>query len=132
MTDAAVNRWTGDAMKSRVRKRYAAERRFRTLGFAAVALSVAFLAFLLITMASRGIGGFTQTEARLTIDFPRSDLMLDPATLQGPDAEGTVAHEMNMHVDVGVVAGLQAVGEFVGAHLDLAAAVVAAVSQHGF
>ena len=91
MTDVAINRWTGDAMKSRVRKRYAAERRFRTLGFAAVALSVAFLAFLLITMASRGLGGFTQTEARLTIDFPRSDLMLDPAALQGPDAAATVA-----------------------------------------
>src|SRR5204862_2911457 len=38
-----------------------------------------------------GLGGFTQTEAKLTIDFPRSDLILDPATLRGPQAEETVA-----------------------------------------
>ena len=38
-------------------KRYAAERRFRALGFLAVAISVAFLAFLLFTMLAKGIGG---------------------------------------------------------------------------
>ena len=37
--------------------RYAAERRFRALGFLAVAISVAFLAFLLFTMLAKGIGG---------------------------------------------------------------------------
>ena len=46
----------------------------------------AFLAFLLFTMAWKGAGGFTRTEVKLTIDFPRSDLMLDPAALQGPEA----------------------------------------------
>jgi len=40
-----------------VAKRYAAERRFRALGFLAVAISVAFLAFLLFTMLAKGIGG---------------------------------------------------------------------------
>ena len=75
-------------MQKRVAKRYAAERRFRFFGFAAVGLSVAFLAFLLITMAWKGLGGFSQTEARLTIDFPRSDLILDPAALRGPQAAG--------------------------------------------
>ncbi len=77
-------------MTRRVRKRYAAERLFKALGFAAVALSVAFLAFLLFTMAAKGLGGFTRTEAKLTIDFPRSDLMIDPATLKGPEAEQNV------------------------------------------
>ncbi len=81
-----ATRWTDGSMTARVRKRYAAERRFKVLGFAAVALSVAFLAFLLFTMAAKGVGGFTRTEARLTIDFPRSDLMIDPAALKGPDA----------------------------------------------
>jgi phosphate transport system permease protein len=88
---AAMNRWTGEAMQKRVAKRYSAERRFRFFGLAAVGLSVAFLAFLLITMAWKGLGGFTQTEARLTIDFPRSDLFLEQATLRGPQAKEAVA-----------------------------------------
>src|SRR5688500_14962338 len=91
MSSAAVSRWTDGSMEPRLRKRYAAERRFRLAGLAAVVLSVAFLAFLLITMAWRGIGGFTQTEARLTIDFPRSDIFVDPAALRGPQARETVA-----------------------------------------
>jgi phosphate transport system permease protein len=86
-----ASRWTDGSMQKRVAKRYAAERRFRALGFAAVALSVAFLAFLLVTMAWKGLGGFTQSEARLTIDFPKSDLILDPAALKGPDADQTLA-----------------------------------------
>ncbi|MCL6742064.1 phosphate ABC transporter permease PstA [Sphingomonas sp. RB56-2] len=89
--DAAVSRWTGEGMQKRVARRYAAERRFRFFGFAAVSLSVAFLAFLLVTMAWKGLGGFTQTEAKLVIDFPRSNLMLDPATLRGPQAQESVA-----------------------------------------
>ena len=44
-------------MDRRVAKRYAAERRFRALGFLAVAISVAFLAFLLFTMLAKGVGG---------------------------------------------------------------------------
>ena len=88
---AAMNRWTGEAMQKRVARRYAAERRFRFFGLAAVGLSVAFLAFLLATMAWKGLGGFTQTEARLTIDFPRSDLFLEQATLRGPQAKEAVA-----------------------------------------
>ncbi len=73
-------------MERLVAKRYAAERRFKFFGLAAVTLSVAFLAFLLITMAWSGAGGFTRTEIKLDIDFPRSDLMLDPAALQGPES----------------------------------------------
>jgi phosphate transport system permease protein len=46
-------------MQSRVAKRYAAERRFRLFGFAAVAISLAFLAFLLITMTVKGAGGLS-------------------------------------------------------------------------
>ena len=78
-------------MDALVRKRYAAERRFRFMGFLAIGLSVAFLAFLLVTMAWKGIGGFSHTQARISIDFPRSDLMLDPAALKGPEAVQVVA-----------------------------------------
>jgi phosphate transport system permease protein len=91
MSTTAPTRWTDAAMVKRVKRRYAAERRFRLLGFAAVGVSVLFLAFLLFTMAAKGLGGFTHYEAQLRIDFARSDLFLDPATLHGPDAEQNVA-----------------------------------------
>jgi len=67
------------------------ERIFRGTGLAAISLSVLFLAFLLWNMGSKGIGGFTQYQAQLPIDFTKSDLFLDPATLKGPDARETVA-----------------------------------------
>jgi phosphate transport system permease protein len=78
-------------MDARLRRRYAAERRFRLMGLFAIGLSVAFLVFLLATMAWRGIGGFSQTEARVAIDFPRSDIIIDPASLVGPGADQVVA-----------------------------------------
>jgi len=56
-----ATRWSGDEMKRRVARRYAAERRFRALGLAAVLLSLGFLAFLLVTMVVRGAGGFSGT-----------------------------------------------------------------------
>ena len=78
-------------MVKRVRKRYAAERRFRLVGLAAIGVSVLFLAFLLFSMGSKGIGGFTHYEAALPIDFRKTDVFLDPAALRGPDAEQMVA-----------------------------------------
>jgi phosphate transport system permease protein len=83
--------WKGQAMQQRIRRRYGAERRFRYLGLGAVLLSAAFLAFLLITMLGNGIRGFTQTEVRLDMDFPKSALFLDPATLKGFGAEAALA-----------------------------------------
>jgi phosphate transport system permease protein len=91
MSSVAPSRWTDGSMERRLRGRYAAERRFRFLGLLAIGLSVAFLAFLLVSMAWRGLGGFTQTEAKVAIDFPRSDLILDPAVLKGPEARQAVA-----------------------------------------
>jgi phosphate transport system permease protein len=90
-TSLAPTRWTDGSMDKRLRQRYAAERRFRLLGLLAIGLSVAFLAFLLVTMAWRGLGGFSHTEAKVAIDFPRSDLILDPAVLKGPEARQAVA-----------------------------------------
>ena len=83
--------WNGREMQQRVRRRYAAERRFRRIGLFAVSLSAAFLAFLLISMLGNGLRGFTQTEVRLPVDFARSTLILDPALLSGPGAEAALA-----------------------------------------
>lgn len=74
-------------MHRRIRRRNAAERRFRRIGLGAVLLSGAFLAFLLVTMLAKGLGGFTRTEVRLDLDFTASQLMLDPAALSGPGAD---------------------------------------------
>ncbi|MEP7129636.1 MAG: phosphate ABC transporter permease PstA [Sphingomicrobium sp.] len=91
MNSAAPTRWTDGSMNKRLRRRYASERLFRFLGLAAVGISVLFLAFLLYTMAAKGLGGFIHYEAALPIDFTRSDLFLDPASLRGPDARQNVA-----------------------------------------
>ena len=86
-----ATRWTDGSMQVRVAKRYAAERRFKLLGLAAVGLSCAFLAFLLVTMMAKGLSGFTRTDARVTIDFARSDVMLDPAALKGAQGKQAIA-----------------------------------------
>jgi phosphate transport system permease protein len=91
MATRTPTRWTGDAMRRRTKRRYVSERIFRGVGLAAICLSVLFLAFLLYNMASKGFGGFTQYEAALPVDFSKSDLFLDPATLRGPDARQKVA-----------------------------------------
>ena len=77
-------------MRKRVRRRYVTERWFRFAGLGAISLSVLFLAFLLYTMAAKGLGGFFQYEAALPFEPARTDLFLDPATLRGPDARQAV------------------------------------------
>src|SRR4051794_1036606 len=114
MNSAPQSRWTDGSMDARVRRRYAAERRFRLLGLLAIGLSVAFLAFLLVSMASKGLSGFTQTEAKLTIDFPRSDVILDPATLRGPEAKRAVAS-----ADLESAINKSAAGQYGGGASDL-------------
>jgi phosphate transport system permease protein len=90
--DPAPTDWHGEAMRRRIRRRYAAERRFKLLGLGAVLVSAGFLAFLLISMFGNGIRGFTQTEIRLDVDFTRSSLFLDPAALQGFGGEQALAN----------------------------------------
>jgi len=97
--------WNGDAMRRRVKRRYGSERRFKALGFAAIAISVAFLAFLLWTMVANGIGGFMETRVKIAMDFPRSDLMIDPALLKGEERHQVLA---NADIEGAVAAAAQA------------------------
>jgi phosphate transport system permease protein len=82
--------WSSEAMQRRIRKRYAAERRFKWIGFGAVAISVGFLALLLVIMLGNGLRGFTATQVQLPIDFQRSGFAIDRAALAGPDAENAL------------------------------------------
>ena len=74
------------AFEARLRKRYAAEKRFKFLGLGAIVFSVLILAFLLVNMTVNGIGGFQRTELAVPIDFTQSGISADPALMSQPDA----------------------------------------------
>ncbi len=91
MNSRSPTDWTAPERAARLKARYAAERRFRLLGLAAIALSALFLAFLLWSMTPSGIGGFKRTEFALPIDFPAMGLTIDQARLAAPDAAQALA-----------------------------------------
>ncbi len=76
--------------EARLKKRYAAERRFKMAGLGAILFSVGVLAFLLVTMGFNGIGGFQRAEMNVPIDFTQAGLSGDPAVLAQPDAVQTL------------------------------------------
>ena len=67
------------AFEARLKKRYAAERRFKAFGLGAILFSVAVLLFLLGTMTLNGIGGFQRVEMEVPIDFTEAGIAADPA-----------------------------------------------------
>jgi len=83
--------WKAAGVQRRTRRRYAAERRFRLLGLAAVWLSASFLAFLLASMLWQGASGFRQTRVALPIDFIAAKLPVTPAQLRGRGADLALA-----------------------------------------
>ena len=52
-----VPHWQSPEAAKRLARRYAAERRFKALGVASIAVSLAFLGFLLFVMLKNGLGG---------------------------------------------------------------------------
>ncbi len=84
--------WKSEAMRRRIARRYRSERHFRLTGLFAVLLSAGFLAFLLVAMGAKSVPGFYRTEIALPIDFPKSPVMIDPASLGGPQAELALAN----------------------------------------
>jgi phosphate transport system permease protein len=52
-----MSNWHTPEASARLKKRYAAEKRFKAMGVAAIVLSLSFLAFLLVTMVAKGLGG---------------------------------------------------------------------------
>jgi len=65
------------AFEKRLRKRYAAEKRFKALGLGAILMSVAVLVFLLAIMLGNGLGGFQRAEVSVPIDFTQAGLSVD-------------------------------------------------------
>ncbi len=61
---------------ARVRRRYAAEARFRAYGLTAITIALGFLAFLFYSIISQGWTAFLQTEYRVPVVFDAS--VIDP------------------------------------------------------
>ena len=72
-----------DTVKASLARRYAAERRFRFLGKAAVALGLLFVVILFVDIVAKGYTAFQQTHIRLPVAFDAE--VLDPAGAREPD-----------------------------------------------
>jgi len=91
MTARQPTDWKSPEMRKRIAARYASERRFRAIGLIAIVMSAGFLAYLLISMMHAGLGGFSRTEVTVQIDFPKAPIVLDPASVRGPNADAALA-----------------------------------------
>ncbi|MBX9634807.1 MAG: phosphate ABC transporter permease PstA, partial [Magnetospirillum sp.] len=69
---------TAQVVTSRLKRRYAAERRFQFMGMTAIAVALGFLALLLVSIVSKGITAFVQTRIEVTVSFDASVLGLQP------------------------------------------------------
>ncbi len=110
-------RWSSPEMRARLRRRRAAERRFRRLGLLGISLAVASLAALLASIAWSGVGAFRCTQVRLAIAF-------DPAALGIEDvlaAEGIAQAATQADFDALVRAGLRELFPEVSERRDLRA-----------
>src|SRR5690349_19019087 len=67
-----------------LRRRYWAERRFRTYGLLAVLLGIVFVFFLFGTIVARGYTAFEQ--AYLTLDIHYDPAVIDPEGRRAPEA----------------------------------------------
>jgi len=73
-----------DLSESRIRRRYAAERRFRLYGVLAIGFAVFMLGFLAITVALQGYSAFWQT--RIVLDVAIDPAKVDPANTRLPES----------------------------------------------
>jgi phosphate transport system permease protein len=79
MTDATLqNRRStatpGERIQAGLKRRYAAERRFRMYGLVSILVACGFLATLLISIVGNGYSAFRQTYIQLPIAFSKADL----------------------------------------------------------
>ncbi len=85
MSDKAINN-RSEAFQKRLKKRYAAERRFKYTGLGAILFSVAVLVFLLGNMSINGIAGFQRAEVEVSMNLAESGLSGDANSLASDGA----------------------------------------------
>ncbi len=66
-----------------LKRRYWAERRFRSYGFVAIVAALTFLVYLFFVIFSNGLGAFRQAEVKLDIYYDPA--VVDPAGTRKPD-----------------------------------------------
>ena len=86
MSEASLPTTRTARFEARIRKRYAAEKRFKLLGLGAIVFSIAVLAILVVSMTMNGIGGFQRAELTVPVDFRSAGLTIDAKRLEDPDA----------------------------------------------
>ncbi|TFG94735.1 MAG: phosphate ABC transporter permease PstA [Myxococcales bacterium] len=87
-----ADRWSSPEMRARLRRRHAAERRFRWLGLAAVGVAMLALATLLGNIIGNGSSAFVRTQIALDVHF-------DPAQI-GPLGDFPVSERVVRAGDV--------------------------------
>lgn len=68
---------TTDQVRASLKRRYAAERRFRRYGIFAIAASLGFLVLLLTSITIKGLPAFSQTFVKLDVDLSAEALGID-------------------------------------------------------
>ncbi|MBC7953355.1 MAG: DUF3333 domain-containing protein, partial [Rhodospirillaceae bacterium] len=63
---------------TRLKRRYAAERRFQFMGMTAIAIALGFLALLLVSIVSKGYSAFVQTRIQVEVSFDASVMGIQP------------------------------------------------------
>ena len=81
------------AFEKRLKKRYAAEKRFRLIGMSAIVFSVAVLVFLLANMTLNGVGGFQRVEVKVPVDFPEVGISVSEDMLARPTATQSLQNQ---------------------------------------
>ncbi|ASJ74487.1 phosphate ABC transporter permease PstA [Granulosicoccus antarcticus] len=70
---------TTNKVRASLKKRYAAEKRFRLYGIVAIAASIGFLFILLFSIVSKGAPAFKQTFVKLDVELSREALGISDA-----------------------------------------------------
>ncbi|RJG43766.1 MULTISPECIES: phosphate ABC transporter permease PstA [unclassified Mesorhizobium] len=87
MTDISMDTVAGAVPRPRrdigLKRRYAAERRFRIYGMLAISVGLVFLAIMLFSIVSKGYTAFWQTTVSLPINF--DEKILDPDNKRATD-----------------------------------------------
>jgi phosphate transport system permease protein len=96
---------TVDVVRAGLKRRYAAERRFRLYGLAAILIALVFLALLLGTIVRNGYSAFQQTYIALDIHFDAAQIdpegALDPEALSSAKYTALIRQSLrNLFVDV--------------------------------
>ncbi|MEM6460538.1 MAG: phosphate ABC transporter permease PstA [Pseudomonadota bacterium] len=80
--------WNSPEMAARRRKRYAADRRLRRYGLAAITFAIGFLVILVSSLIYTGASAFVQTKVSIPIDLTSAEV--DPNDLMGANWRGIV------------------------------------------